>query len=84
MRELTNDEQLTNAETMGLGEALTGPFVRGDVGTVRDHLATMSRLAPGALEMYRATAKRELDLAVARGAIDEQQALPLRRLLEDR
>jgi predicted short-subunit dehydrogenase-like oxidoreductase (DUF2520 family) len=75
-------QALTNAEAMGIGAALTGPFVRGDVGTVRDHLAAMSRLAPGALEMYRATAKRELDLAVARGAIDEEQATPLRRLLE--
>jgi len=77
-------QALTNAESMGIGEALTGPFVRGDVGTVRNHLAAMSRLAPGALEMYRATARRELQLAVARGAIDEDQAAPLRALLEDR
>ena len=71
-------QALTNAESMGIGEALTGPFVRGDVGTVRNHLAAMSRLAPGALEMYRATARRELQLAVARGAINEDQAAPLR------
>ncbi len=77
-------QALTNAEAMGVGEALTGPFVRGDVGTVRNHLAAMARLAPGALEMYRATAVRELELAVARGAIDEDQAAPLRDLLEDR
>ena len=77
-------QALTNAEAMGIGEALTGPFVRGDVGTIRNHLAAMSRLAPGALEMYRATARRELELAVARGAIGEEQAAPLRDLLEDR
>ncbi len=76
-------QALTNAESMGIGDALTGPFVRGDVGTVRDHLAAMSRLAPGALEMYRATAKRELALALARGDLDEARAAPLRRLLED-
>lgn len=76
-------QALTNAEAMGIGEALTGPFVRGDVGTVRNHLEAMRRLAPGAVEMYRATASRELDLAVGRGAISEEQALPLRRLLED-
>ena len=77
-------QALTNAEAMGIGEALTGPFVRGDVGTIRDHLAAMSRLAPGALEMYRATARRELGLAVGRGAIDEAQAAPLRALLDER
>ena len=69
---------------MGIENALTGPFVRGDVGTVRDHLAALSRLAPGALEMYRATARRELALAVHRGELDEARAAPLRRLLEDR
>jgi predicted short-subunit dehydrogenase-like oxidoreductase (DUF2520 family) len=77
-------QALANAEAMGIGEALTGPFVRGDVGTIRNHLAAMSRLAPGALEMYRATAARELELALARGAIDEAQAAPLRALLEAR
>jgi hypothetical protein len=56
--------------------------VRGDVGTVRDHLAAMRRLAPGALELYLATARRELALAVARGDLDEERAAPLRHLLE--
>ena len=77
-------QALTNAEAMGIGEALTGPFVRGDVGTIRNHLAAMSRLAPGALEMYRSTAQRELELALARGAIDEAQAALLRALLDER
>ena len=76
-------QALTNAEALGIGEALTGPFVRGDVGTVRGHLEALRRLAPDALEMYRATASRELDLALGRGAISEAQAAPLRRLLED-
>jgi predicted short-subunit dehydrogenase-like oxidoreductase (DUF2520 family) len=77
-------QALANAETMGIEKALTGPYVRGDVGTVREHLATLSRLAPGALDMYRATARRELDIAVHRGELDEERAAPLRRLLEDR
>lgn len=76
-------QALTNAEAMGIENALTGPFVRGDIGTVRDHLAALARLAPDALEMYRATAQRELALAVHRGELDEAQAAPLRRLLED-
>lgn len=75
-------QALSNAEAMGIGEALTGPFVRGDAGTVRNHLEAMRRLAPGAVEMYRATAARELDLAVGRGAISEEQARPLRGLLD--
>jgi predicted short-subunit dehydrogenase-like oxidoreductase (DUF2520 family) len=77
-------QALRNAERMGIRDALTGPFVRGDEGTVRRHLEAMSRLAPGALELYRATARRELELAVARGDLDEARAAPLRRLLDER
>jgi predicted short-subunit dehydrogenase-like oxidoreductase (DUF2520 family) len=77
-------QALGNAEAMGIENALTGPFVRGDMGTVRDHLSALGRLAPGALEMYRATAKRELALAVHRGELDEERAADLRRLLEER
>jgi predicted short-subunit dehydrogenase-like oxidoreductase (DUF2520 family) len=75
-------QALANAEALGIEQALTGPFVRGDEGTIRDHLAALSRLAPGVLELYRATAKRELALAIHRGELDQAQAAPLWDLLE--
>ncbi len=77
-------QALSNAERMGITDALTGPFVRGDVGTVRDHLAVLARLSPGALELYRVTAQRELAMAVARGELEPARAAPLRGLLEER
>ena len=43
----------------------------------------LSRLAPGALDLYRAAARRELAMAVHRGELDDDRAAPLRRLLED-
>ena len=61
---------LANAERLGVEAALTGPFVRGDEGTVRGHLGALARLAPGALPVYRALARRELAMAVHRGALD--------------
>jgi predicted short-subunit dehydrogenase-like oxidoreductase (DUF2520 family) len=75
-------QSLANAERLGITSALTGPFVRGDVGTVRAHLEALARLAPGALELYRVVARRELAMAVARGALDESAAEALRRLLD--
>jgi predicted short-subunit dehydrogenase-like oxidoreductase (DUF2520 family) len=75
---------LANAELVGIEAALTGPFVRGDVGTVRDHLAALERLAPGALELYRTVARRELSLAVERGELDPATAAALRDLLDER
>jgi predicted short-subunit dehydrogenase-like oxidoreductase (DUF2520 family) len=73
---------LANAERLGVEAALTGPFVRGDEGTVRAHLAALARLAPAALPVYRELARRELAMAVHRGALDESQASALVRLLD--
>ncbi len=44
----------------------------------------LARLSPGALELYRVTAKRELAMAVARGELEPARAAPLRSLLEER
>jgi predicted short-subunit dehydrogenase-like oxidoreductase (DUF2520 family) len=76
-------QSLDNAERLGIGRALTGPFVRGDVDTVRAHLGALSRLAPGAMELYLAVARRELAMAVRRGDLDEARATALRHLLDD-
>lgn len=75
-------QSLANAERQGIQDALTGPFVRGDEGTVRDHLAALERLAPGALELYRAVARRELALAERRRDLDPGSVRAMRRLLE--
>jgi predicted short-subunit dehydrogenase-like oxidoreductase (DUF2520 family) len=51
---------LDNVEALGTREALTGPIVRGDVGTVKKHLAALQ----GAnLEAYVAVARAVIALA---------------------
>jgi predicted short-subunit dehydrogenase-like oxidoreductase (DUF2520 family) len=72
-------QSLANAEALGIAEALTGPLLRGDVETVRGHLEVMARLAPGAVELYRAAAHREIAVARARGTLGDARA----RALED-
>lgn len=62
-------QSLANAERLGIRAALTGPVVRGDAGTLHAHLAAMRALAPGARDLYVAAARREIDLAVGRGAL---------------
>lgn len=74
-------QSLANAEALGIRDALTGPLLRGDVGTVRGHLEAMSRLAPGAVEVYAAAARREIALAESRGALGRERADELRDLL---
>ena len=67
-------QTLANAEALGVQAALTGPFTRGDVGTLEAHLATLEAHAPDVLELYRALGRRELALAEARGALTPEAA----------
>lgn len=69
---------LDNALEQG-DAALTGPIVRGDVGTVRAHLADITANAPQTVGSYVALARATLDRAVTDGRV-----LPIRarRILE--
>ena len=66
---------------IGIRNALTGPMTRGDVGTLRAHVAELDQHAPGAVELYLALARRELDLAIERGALAPEVAALLRASL---
>jgi len=77
-------QSLANAERLGIAAALTGPIARGDAGTLRAHLAAMAALAPGAIELYAAAARREIALALGRGSIDAGTAAALAAALAGR
>ncbi|NYG53815.1 Rossmann-like and DUF2520 domain-containing protein [Nocardioides perillae] len=69
---------LDNALAQG-DAALTGPIVRGDVGTVAAHVAELRARAPQALPAYAALGRATLDRVVTDGRL-----LPIRaaRILE--
>ena len=70
----------------GAVSALTGPVVRGDVGTVREHLDVLSRLdAASALDIapsYRVLARSAASRALAAGRIAPDTAAALLDVLE--
>jgi predicted short-subunit dehydrogenase-like oxidoreductase (DUF2520 family) len=74
---------LGNARALGIREALTGPMTRGDTGTLDAHLAALQAHAPGVLPLYVAAAHREIDLAVARGALAPETASRMRESLSN-
>jgi predicted short-subunit dehydrogenase-like oxidoreductase (DUF2520 family) len=76
-------QALANAERIGIDGALSGPFVRGDVGTVKSHLAVLGELAPGALPLYVEVARRELAIARRRGELQTDAADAMGRLLDE-
>ena len=77
------EQTLGNARTLGIGAALTGPMIRGDRGTVRDHLAALAAHAPAAIPVYRALAEREIAIALGRGALTPEAAAELRSTLAE-
>ncbi|HEY8167675.1 MAG TPA: DUF2520 domain-containing protein [Candidatus Limnocylindrales bacterium] len=75
-------QSLENAERLGIEAALTGPIVRGDLGTLQAHLQAMAELAPGATDLYAAAARREIALARGRGSLPAVTAEEMTRLLD--
>jgi predicted short-subunit dehydrogenase-like oxidoreductase (DUF2520 family) len=76
-------QALANAQRFGVDASLTGPFARGDVGTVRGHLAVLGDSAPGALDLYVAVARHELAIARRRGRLGDDAAAQLESLLDE-
>jgi len=72
---------LDNALNYG-DAALTGPIVRGDVNTVRAHLADIVDSAPQTLSSYVAMARATLDRAVADGRLLPIRAARISELLD--
>ena len=63
--------------------ALTGPIVRGDVGTIRGHLAEIAATAPHTLPSYVAMARATLDRVVTDGRVLPIRANRIRQVLDD-
>jgi predicted short-subunit dehydrogenase-like oxidoreductase (DUF2520 family) len=62
--------------------ALTGPIVRGDLGTVQAHLTAIEANAPQTLSSYAALARATLGRAVTDGRVVPLRAARIRDLLD--
>jgi len=76
------ESAVSNLRTSAPENALTGTFARGDVSTVRRHLAALSRKELGeALEVYKLLGRHSVELAKKNG-LDAQVLEQIRSLLE--
>lgn len=73
---------LQNVNSLGPEKALTGPVLRGDVETVRSHLAALGG-DPAARRVYRVLGQQTLRLAEKKG-LPAGRIKALRRLLGER
>lgn len=72
---------LANMESSGFPRCLTGPIARGDVATVRRHLAALEKSAPHLLPLYRELGRFTIPIGRAKGTLAAEAAESLERLL---
>jgi len=72
---------LHNIETLGIPDALTGPIMRGDTETVRDHLTAMHKRTPELVGLYKELARQTIAVAREKGSIVQGTAEELLRLV---
>lgn len=70
-------------EAKGFPDAMAGPYVRGDVGTVKKHLDSMKSVSTEMLQMYATTALAGLPFAVEKGVADPKDATTIEQLLKE-
>jgi predicted short-subunit dehydrogenase-like oxidoreductase (DUF2520 family) len=73
---------LYNIETLGVPDALTGPILRGDIQTVRDHLEAMRKRTPELMKLYRDLARHTVSMARELGSITKDTADALLNLVD--
>ncbi|MBW2193556.1 MAG: DUF2520 domain-containing protein [Deltaproteobacteria bacterium] len=71
---------LSNIETVGILQALTGPIARGDVEIVEKHVEEMGATLPEFLSLYKALGFATIDIASRRGTISESCAQALKKI----
>ena len=73
---------LQNIETLGVPEALTGPIMRGDRETVKQHLDAMSRRTPELKRLYGELAVQTVRVARDKGSITPETAEELLKIVK--
>lgn len=72
---------LESIGSAGICRGMPGPVSRGDVASIKKHIAALEPLGPATMEFYRLLCDRTIPLAVECGAIDATTAERFRETL---
>jgi predicted short-subunit dehydrogenase-like oxidoreductase (DUF2520 family) len=72
---------LNNIEHVGFPGCLTGPIARGDVGTIRKHIAALEETEPSMVPLYKSLGLATIPIGLAKGTLSQEKAAELTRLL---
>lgn len=70
-------QSVTNALRLGPEAALTGPVVRGDIGTVQCHLDALQEFADHLVPMYAAVVTETVHLAMRSGRLSTERGVEM-------
>ncbi len=73
---------VSNIDTVGIPQCLTGPIARGDTGTVKKHINALQKVAPALLSAYRELGLQTIPIALAKGRINQHKAEELEAMLK--
>jgi predicted short-subunit dehydrogenase-like oxidoreductase (DUF2520 family) len=71
---------IRNIKSVGIPEALTGPIMRGDIGTVKTHLEAIKNKIPNYLSLYCDLGIETTGVAISKGTINEETVKKLKEL----
>jgi predicted short-subunit dehydrogenase-like oxidoreductase (DUF2520 family) len=70
-----------NSAEVGTKQALTGPIVRGDSGTLAAHLHEIGNSHPELLPLYTSLAQQTIGVALLSGRLEQSKAEQMREIL---
>ena len=73
---------VSNIDTLGLPQCLTGPISRGDTGTLKKHLHALGKNHGDIISAYRELGLKTVPLALEKGRIDALKAQEIASILE--
>jgi len=71
---------LENVQQLGTQQGLTGPIVRGDIGTITKHIEALSEEAPEILTAYQLLGEHTAALAQAANRLDDDNVNKIKKL----
>ena len=73
---------LDGIEKTGFPQCLTGPIARGDVDTIRRHMAALAKYAPEILPLYQELGSFTISIGLDKGSLSAENAGELKTILK--
>jgi predicted short-subunit dehydrogenase-like oxidoreductase (DUF2520 family) len=73
---------VNNIERVGIPNCLTGPIARGDIETVKKHIASLEKTHPASLDTYKVLGLQTISIALAKGRLSVETAQEIEAALQ--